>query len=124
MLGDPYGWEKHLRRLVKMALFVLLFPNRLDCWRSTAATILTAVYGWPSITDKDDHILKVIHRVAHKLTESLVPGTFLVDTFPILKHAPLWAAKWKRDGLEWFHQQTEIFKSFNSAVEEKMVRSD
>ena len=92
-----------------------------DFCRATAATILSAVYGWPSITDKDDHIVEQVHGVAHRITEAVAPGAFLVDIFPILKHAPLWAAKWKRDGLDWFRRQSEIFEGFNKRVEEKMV---
>ncbi|PPQ95920.1 hypothetical protein CVT26_016143 [Gymnopilus dilepis] len=101
MLEDSCRWENHLRR-------------------ATAATILSAVYGWPSITDKDDHIVEQVRGVAHRITEAVAPGAFLVDIFPILKHAPLWAAKWKRDGLDWFRRQSEIFEGFNKRVEEKM----
>lgn len=38
-----------------------------------------------------------------------------------MKSFPTWLAKWKRDGLEWHRQETEMFEKLKAEVGEKKV---
>ncbi|KAF4621791.1 hypothetical protein D9613_012201 [Agrocybe pediades] len=100
MIDNPDTWEKQLKR-------------------ATAAVILTAVYDWDSITEKDEPIVHRIDAVSARLSEAAAPGAYIVEFFHFLKHVPAWMAKWKREGMEWHEQETELFKSLNKDVEMK-----
>ncbi|OSX64673.1 hypothetical protein POSPLADRAFT_1044160 [Postia placenta MAD-698-R-SB12] len=84
ILQDPSSWE--------------------DCLKQgTAASILTAVYGWPRITYKDKSVVTRIHAHTARIAAAVVPGAYL----------------WKREGLEWHEQETRMFQAFNAKVREK-----
>lgn len=38
-----------------------------------------------------------------------------------MKHLPLWMARWKREGLEWFAKDSGMFEDFLSDVKERTV---
>ena len=80
------------------------------------------MYGWPRIGDKDKPVIQRIHAHTARIASAVVPGRFLVDIFPVMKHFPTWIAKWKRDGLAWHAAETEMFQGFNQGVSERMVR--
>ncbi|KAF8909744.1 cytochrome P450 [Gymnopilus junonius] len=101
MLKTPKTWQNHIQGL-------------------SASVVLSAVYGWPPLTEKDDPWVKKIHALSPRLSEAMVPWAFIVDVIPPLKHLPLWMAKWKREGLEWHQQMSETLEGFNKGVEEKM----
>jgi len=91
-----------------------------DCLkRSTATNILQAVYGWPRITQSNEHIVTRIHAHTARIAGAVVPGAFLVELIPVLKHLPSWLFKSKREGLEWHERETKMFEEFNAEVEEK-----
>ncbi|KAF9557275.1 cytochrome P450 [Agrocybe pediades] len=98
ILDTPDAWDTHLKR-------------------ATAGSILSAVYGWKPISSKDEPLIKRIHAHTARIAAAVVPGAFLVDIIPILKYAPTWMAKWKREGLEWHQQETDMFEGFNKDVE-------
>ncbi|KAF9653254.1 CyP450 monooxygenase [Thelephora ganbajun] len=64
---------------------------------TTGALIMSLTYGF-DIKSHEDPFLAAAERALVILEEATVPGTFLVDTFPILKHIPSWlpGAKFKR----------------------------
>ncbi|PPQ68804.1 hypothetical protein CVT26_001719 [Gymnopilus dilepis] len=102
MLQDPASWNVQIKR-------------------ASASAILSAIYGWPSLSNNDDPLLKRIHNLAERVTEGVTPGTYLVDLIPALNYLPPWAAKWKRDGLLWHQQTTEMLEGFIRDVEQRMV---
>ncbi|PPQ98476.1 hypothetical protein CVT26_013877 [Gymnopilus dilepis] len=87
--------------------------------RAPAGSILSTVYGWPPISNKDDRILDRMNAHVTRQTETLAPGRYMVNIFPVLKYLPTWMAKWKREGLEWHQQETELFTNFMNQVREK-----
>ena len=80
------------------------------------------MYGWPRIGDKDKPVIQRIHAHTARIASAVVPGRYLVDIFPVMKHLPAAVAKWKREGLEWHARETEMFESFNQGVSDRMVR--
>lgn len=57
----------------------------------------------------------------HRLVRAALPGQFLVDIFPAMLHLPTWMAKWKREGLEFYRQDSEMFEGFMDGVEKSVV---
>lgn len=89
--------------------------------RAAAGSILSAVYGR---RNNDQRVFEQMRAYVRKLAESLIPGAYLVDIIPALKYAPLWIAKWKREGLKWHQNESERFEGLITEVEEKMVGSE
>ena len=104
LLRDPTGWIDHVQR-------------------STASSVLNAVYGWKPIDNSPsaDAIVKQINDFIHDLVCALRPGASLVDIFPILLHLPDWCAPWKRDGKRRFQGYTQMFEGYLEDVRRKMV---
>ncbi|KAG6828390.1 hypothetical protein H0H87_002216 [Tephrocybe sp. NHM501043] len=53
------------------------------------ATIMTITYGITVQPKDDPHIVRAARSIRPLFVES-IPGTFLVDSFPILKYVPEW----------------------------------
>ncbi|KAF8484313.1 cytochrome P450 [Gautieria morchelliformis] len=102
LLQDPEAWEEILKR-------------------STSSNILTATYGWPRITEEHASLVKRIHAHTARLANACIPGTSMVDLFPLMNYLPAWTAKWKRDALEWHERESKMFEDFYSDVSSKMV---
>lgn len=97
------------------ALSVLDILETPDEWqdclkRSTASNILTAVYGRERLTPKDKPLITRIHAHTARIAGAVVPGAYLVEIFPFMKHFPTWMAKWKKDGLDWYKRETDMFE--------------
>ena len=65
-------------------------------------TIMSVAYGI-SVEPKDDLYINTAEKGVHPLVVAGVPGTFLVDTIPLLKHVPAWmpGAGFQRKAREW-----------------------
>ncbi|KDQ53889.1 hypothetical protein JAAARDRAFT_415809 [Jaapia argillacea MUCL 33604] len=65
-------------------------------------TIMEIVYGI-AVTDKNDKFVAMSEDAIESLSVAGVPGAFLVDFLPILKHVPAWfpGAGFKRKAEEW-----------------------
>lgn len=72
----------------------LLSCRSLD-WRLYALnslptrTILSMTYGI-NIQDPSDYFFKLVTRALTGVSEAAIPGTYLVDAFPLLKYVPEW----------------------------------
>ncbi|KAF8815161.1 cytochrome P450 [Phlegmacium glaucopus] len=64
--------------------------------------ILSTTYGF-KIDSKSDPYILLAEAAVEPAFKALIPGTFLVDLFPILKYVPSWipGAQFKRDAREW-----------------------
>ncbi|PIL29320.1 cytochrome P450 [Ganoderma sinense ZZ0214-1] len=69
---------------------------------SFASTIMRIAYGIKVIDEKDPYV-EAIEAGSAAFTEAFVPGAFLVDTFPILRHIPGWfpGAEFKQKAAAW-----------------------
>ena len=59
--------------------------------------------------------------VVTRILSAAVPGAFLVDFFPIMKYIPSWMARWKREGLAWHEEQSNVFEDLYSNSAAKFV---
>ncbi|KDR81197.1 hypothetical protein GALMADRAFT_116228 [Galerina marginata CBS 339.88] len=101
IIKEPDHWDDHLKR-------------------TTASSVLSAVYGWPPIESKDDPLVTRINDFAHRIVRAALPGAYLVEILPIMKHLPTWMAPWKKWGLEWYKKDSEMFEGFYDGVAKTM----
>ena len=45
-----------------------------------------------------------------------------VEFFPFMRHLPDWLSEWRRWGLRWFHEDTELLESMLKGAQEIRVR--
>ncbi|KAI0672490.1 CyP450 monooxygenase [Trametes maxima] len=71
---------------------------------SFGSTIMRISYGM-EVADQDDPYVNAVEEGVATFNEAFVPGAFLVETFPILRHIPRWfpgggfkriAARWQK----------------------------
>ncbi|EPQ51236.1 cytochrome P450 [Gloeophyllum trabeum ATCC 11539] len=60
--------------------------------RASTAYILRISHGY-SLSDEHDPIVDVVEKATGQLSMLLVPGAFMVDILPFLKHLPQWLPK-------------------------------
>jgi hypothetical protein len=56
--------------------------------RLAASTIMSIVYDYPTIASEHDHAIEKIEMYNDRLSHALIPGSYLVDIFPWMKHIP------------------------------------
>ena len=87
-----------------------------------ASAIFSTVYGWPALDPEKNALdIKHIYDLARRIADAGLPGAFLVDLFPAMRHLPAWMAKWKREGLRWHDEMTKIFEGFSADARQKFV---
>jgi hypothetical protein len=66
------------------------------------AIVMSVAYGL-DVKPKGDPYIAAAKGAVHPATVAMVPGTFLVDTMPFLKHVPSWfpGAGFKRKAKGW-----------------------
>ncbi|KAJ7839988.1 cytochrome P450 [Mycena olivaceomarginata] len=95
---------KQYKATTKLLCCILSEPDRfMDHFRQWAADIVMSIAYGIEILPSNDPYVKLAHEAVHTLSEAGVPGKYLVDSLPILKHVPAWfpGAKFKRDAIEW-----------------------
>ncbi|GJJ11034.1 hypothetical protein Clacol_005265 [Clathrus columnatus] len=72
------------------------YRSHLRC--SLGGSILEVTYGIEAISEKDT-LLVLSENTVQRCAEAGIPGTYLVDIFPILKYIPSWfpGAKFRRE---------------------------
>ena len=93
------------------------------CVSSFGATVMRVVYGI-EVKSKEDEYLSLAEQGNDIFQKAFVPGKYLVETFPFLKHVPacLPGAGFRRDAVAWrevYHQTR--FKPFQATLD-RMVR--
>jgi hypothetical protein len=69
LLDKPARWDRHFRR-------------------TAASATLSIVYGHPTLTSEQDHIVRVINNFSESLFNAAAMGAHLVEFFPWLRHLP------------------------------------
>jgi hypothetical protein len=69
LLNEPARWEQHFRR-------------------TAASLTLSIVYGHPTLTSEQDHIVRVINDFSARIFNAVGMGAHLVESFPWLRHLP------------------------------------
>ncbi|KAF8589046.1 cytochrome P450 [Ramaria rubella] len=101
LLKDPAACEEHILR-------------------AASSSILSTIYGWPPLRSEGDQVVQRINDVIHQLAEAALPGAYMVEVFPFMLHLPVWIAKWKRQGLEWERESSQLFKRLIEDVRGKI----
>ena len=86
-----------------------------------ASSIIGATYGREPIKSYYDPLISKINDLMDRVGGASRPGASLVDIFPVMNHLPLWAAKWKRDGLAYFEGINGTFENLMDGVEDRVV---
>ncbi|KAI9573120.1 cytochrome P450 [Boletus coccyginus] len=70
---------------------VLKDPDDLvaHCHRLAASLILRFSHGY-IVKDDGDSLVEIADRAMHTITDTMIPGHFLVDVLPILRYLPEW----------------------------------
>jgi len=92
----------------------------IDKWltvafRTASSSILSVVYDLPSIQSPEDPIFAFMDELVSGGSEALLPGSHLVETFPILDCLPDSLAKWRT-------RARAKFQRWSAALEEMFLR--
>ena len=89
-----------------------------------AATIMSVAYDI-SVKESDDPYILNAEEALNGLAEAGIPGAFLVDLIPILKHVPDWfpGAGFKRKAARWRRANAEVAERPFQFVAKQMVKS-
>ncbi|KZP06197.1 cytochrome P450 [Athelia psychrophila] len=103
LLESPEAWNEHVRHEV-------------------GAMIIEITYGL-DVLPKNDPFIESADKGLATLALAVVPGAFLVDTLPILKHVPSWfpGAGFKRKAKEWKRYADEVLEAPYKALKEEMA---
>ena len=69
LVAKPALWDRHFRR-------------------TAASATLSIVYGHPTLTTEQDHIIRVINNFSERHFHAVGMGAHLVEFFPWLRHLP------------------------------------
>ena len=90
--------------------------------RMAGETIISVTYGI-DVLPKNDPYIATAENAIQPLFIAAIPGTFLVDTFPLLKYVPDWVpfAGFKRKAKEWRKLAVAMIENPYKAGKEKIV---
>ncbi|KAG7439293.1 cytochrome P450 [Guyanagaster necrorhizus] len=103
----------------KLILNVLDDPERFTPHTKiyAASVILTLTYGKTTPTTFDDPDLQQMLRDAERFRRAILPGAYLVDTFPVLRWVPGYLAELKR----WHRDSQALCRRCLGGVQERMA---
>ncbi|KAI0341374.1 cytochrome P450 [Trametopsis cervina] len=120
---DPTLLLAQTQNAAKLMLRLLDGPEEFitHVRQSTGALILRLAFGYEVSEDhKEDKLVKIAETAMQGFARASEPGTFLVDTIPVLKHVPSWfpgagfqkeAARMRRDREELYDVPYDFVKS-------------
>ncbi|KAI1342943.1 cytochrome P450 [Xylariaceae sp. FL0016] len=76
-------------------------------------------YGKRIVTGKEEPLRRII-QVNHHLERIASPGSYLVDTLPVLKYLPTWLAPFKNEGARLHDEELGLFRELLEEVRQKM----
>lgn len=87
-------------------------PSRYELWfeRYAGGLIFRIGYGKTIVTGEEAHIRKAVN-VVHSVERIASPGSYLVDTIPILQYLPEWMAPFKREGRQLHEAELKFFRT-------------
>ena len=85
---------------------------------------MAIAYGL-EVQPENDPYIEIATQANHLVTLAAVPGAFLVDSFPFLKHLPEWmpGAGFKRKAREWSKVSQAVFDIPSKAAKDQIVIS-
>ncbi|KAJ7684107.1 cytochrome P450 [Mycena polygramma] len=78
--------------------------NFLGHFRGWATEIIMSIAYGIDVQPTNDPYVALAHNAVDTLAQAALPGKYLVDSFPILKHVPAWlpGASFQRNAIGWF----------------------
>ncbi|KAG6836101.1 hypothetical protein H0H93_011374 [Arthromyces matolae] len=103
LLTDPTNLKAHVRHMA-------------------VAIILRISHGY-NVEENNDSLVKLADTASDQFSLATVPGKYLVDTLPILRHIPSWfpGATFKRNAKEWAAILLEMVERPHSLVKREMA---
>ena len=82
--------ETQMTEAVVQASDLLVSPARWDQHfrRAAASTVLSIVYGYPTLKSEQDHTLEAINDFSIRFLTHAALGAHMVQFFPWLRHLP------------------------------------
>ncbi|OCH86139.1 cytochrome P450 [Obba rivulosa] len=111
-----------MRNAKRYILDVLENPaNQLEHARRYAASfIMEVTFGKTTPTSYSDPEVQAIQQLVINLGTALLPGKYLVNSYPILRHIPAFVSKLKRMHVE----EKTLYQKQLDIVEEKMAKGE
>ncbi|KAE8381535.1 cytochrome P450 [Aspergillus bertholletiae] len=94
----------------KQLTYEMLSTNDFsDRFHRYSASIIFAMGYGKRMLRGDEHEIQEADALIKNITEVTMPGSWLVDAFPIIKYLPPCLAKWKQRGDEFHGRETSLF---------------
>ena len=90
-------------------------------WRFCASTLIGEIYGLAPNDSTLDSVAGRLHEFVRRISSALLPGAYLVEFFPFMQLFPSWMARWKRGGIQAYHEADHLFEALLRGVEERSV---
>ena len=95
-------------------------PDRPEsCIRYAASVIMGITYGKVTPTAYSDPEVIAVNRCLKRFGHAVLPGAYLVDTYPILQYVPGYLAQLKK----WHQEELALFEEQLNIVRKQMVRT-
>lgn len=82
---------------------------------------MSIVYAHPSIKSEDEPSVVRINDFVERIVRAAYPGAHFVEFFTWMKYLPEWAAKWKREAMNWYRHDSIFFVSLYNDVQKRVV---
>ncbi|KAK5154283.1 hypothetical protein LTS14_006968 [Recurvomyces mirabilis] len=111
----PYGSEwREVRKLMHSLTNVSMTSSyepvqEEESTRMSAGLILRIAYSKPVQTGEEEYVKRIM-QVNHHLERIASPGSYLVDTFPILMKLPSFLAPFKKEGNRLHAEELNLFR--------------
>ncbi|KAF6802915.1 cytochrome p450 oxidoreductase [Colletotrichum musicola] len=105
VLDDPKSLMDHIRR-------------------EAGSVILKVAYGYNPEPFKSDYLIDMVGKSMDEFARAAVPGAFLVDIFPLLRHVPEWfpGTGWKQIANDWHATLQSIAERPYAFVKHQMAQ--
>ncbi|KAF8885935.1 cytochrome P450 [Infundibulicybe gibba] len=104
----------HMSKVHQMLKGLLASPENLQMHiRTVAAAVIMAIIYGHDVSAMDDRFVTIAETAIDQAGKALIPGAFLVNTFPVLRHLPPWFP-----GAE-FHRTAKKIKKLTSEMQNR-----
>ncbi|KAI0770000.1 cytochrome P450 [Fomes fomentarius] len=88
--------------------------------RYAASVVMSLTYGKMTPTSYSDSEVLAINKCAARLGNALRPGAYLVDSYPFLKHIPVFTSKLR----QYHEEELALFSNQVNTVKQRMVKNE
>ncbi|KAI1132575.1 cytochrome P450 [Nemania abortiva] len=107
-------------------LHVLNSPENLHehIRKTVGAGILKIAYGYTAESHRPDILIDMVNDAMGKFSRAMVPGTFMVDVFPLLRKLPDWVpgAGFKKLAHQWASELSDVAEKPYAFVKHQMAQ--